>query len=81
MTKDDLMYIAAHIMHNVEALNLRYSKSETMLDFADFIQTNVATDLKDKYSRYQIQEAFEDQRIKTVIDFYFDYQQAERTIH
>jgi hypothetical protein len=82
-TEDDIYFIADHIAHSITKLAERYEQAGSHLTFDDYVLTNVAVDLQWKYSRYVIQEAFEDRRIKLLLEFYIteeDYRDFE-TIH
>lgn len=82
-TDEDIYFIAEHIAHSISKLAERYEQAGSHLNFDDYILTNVAVDLQWKYSRYQVAEAFEDSRIKLLLDFYVteeDFKDFE-TIH
>ncbi len=82
-TEEDIYYIADHITHSINKLAERYQQAGSHLTFDDFILTNVAVDLQWKYSRYVIEEAFADRRIKLLLEFFItedDYKEFE-TIH
>jgi rRNA maturation endonuclease Nob1 len=83
LTDDDIYFIADHITHSISKLVERYEQAGSHLTFDDYILTNVAVDLQWKFSRYIVQEAFEDRRIKLLLDFYVtedDFKDFE-TIH
>lgn len=80
MTDEDIYLIADHIAHSIDSLSRRYLSYGSTLTFEDYILTNVAVDLSYKYNRYQLTEAFEDRRIKLLIEFYVteeDYKDYE----
>jgi hypothetical protein len=80
---DDIYLIADHIAHSIDKFAERYMNYGSHLTFDDYVLTNVAVDLQWKYSRYQIQEAFEDRRIKLLLEFYITEEnyQDDNTIH
>ena len=83
LTEEDIRLIADHIAHTIDTLSERYIKYGSYLDFDDYILTNISTDLNYKYSRYQIEEAFEDRRIKILIRFFLTDQDYKKnnTVH
>lgn len=70
LTDEEIQIIADHIIHTIEQLCERYIKYGSYLELDDYVLTNVATDLQYRFNRYQIQEAFEDRRIRLLIDFF-----------
>lgn len=77
----DIYDIAEHIVHRIEEYSYGFMESETLLNFEDYIQSRVATELQAKFSRYDIEEAFSDSRIKTIINFYETGTQEDEIFH
>lgn len=83
MTDEDVMFVADHIAHNIETITERFIEESSYLPFDDYVLMAVVTDLSWKYTRYQVQEAFEDSRIKLLLEFFIteeDYKDYN-TIH
>ena len=74
--------IAEWIVYNIEDLTEGFVESESPLSFSNYIKSRVATSLQLKYDPQQINTAFDDERIKTIISFYEEERdESEDTLH
>jgi len=62
--------VAEWIVYNIEDLGQQYNESESSLSFFYYIKSRAAVALQHKYTPREIDEIFNDSRIKIVIDFY-----------
>lgn len=74
--------VAEWIVYNIEDLGTNYVESESSLSFTSYIQSRAATALQNKYTPRELQEIFEDERIKKIIEFYEEApDESEDTLH
>lgn len=70
LTDEDLYYIGRHLADNMETYFENYLSAKSPLPLQDYIQAWTATDLNGKYTSFQIREAFQDHKIKTLMEFF-----------
>lgn len=74
--------IAEWIVYNIEDLSLQYMEAESILPFEVYIMNRTSVAFRDKYSSYEIEEVFDDQRIQTIIDFFREERNEQKdSIH
>lgn len=74
--------VAEWIVYNIEDLGFQYNESGSSLSFFYYVKSRVAVALQDKYSTEEINNIFNDDRIKTVIEFYQgDIDESTDTLH
>lgn len=74
--------VAEWIVYNIEDLCFQYVEAESNLPLELYIMNRAAVALRSKYSSIEIEEAFNDYRIKTIIDFYQeDIDESKDSIH
>ncbi len=74
--------VAEWIVYNIEDLGHQYNESGSSLSFFYYIKSRVAVALQHKYNTRDIDEIFNDNRIKTVIDFYEeDRDESKDSVH
>jgi hypothetical protein len=64
---NDIFEIAQFIISNMRQFKYEYNQSDKMSPLDEFILNLVQINLKHKYNRYEIEEAFEDERMKTLL--------------
>lgn len=70
ITGQDIYDIAEHIVHSMSKYMENYMQSGNLMSFNYYVQSMVAVEMQSKYSKYDIQEAFEDHRIQAIVSFY-----------
>lgn len=70
ITDQDIVDIADYVIHNAENFIESYVKYGSYLTLFDYILTRTATQLKIRYDKYAIQEAFDHPKLKAIVDFY-----------
>jgi len=70
ITGQDVFDISAYLIDHVQDYIDLFHDFGTYLTLEDFLKERLALDLKLKYNKYQIEEAFEDPRMILIMDFY-----------
>jgi hypothetical protein len=81
LTGQDIYDISKYITDKIEDYIDDFTTYGTYLTLDDFIKERLILDLKLKYNRYQIEEAFEDYRLITIMDFYMEEPTEDDTLH
>jgi hypothetical protein len=80
---NDIVYeIAEWIVYNIEDLSLQYMEAESFLPLELYIMNRAAVALRGKYNSIEIEQAFDDHRVQTIIDFFREERDEQTdTIH
>lgn len=62
--------IAEWIVYNIEDLSLQYMEAESFLPFEIYILNRATVAMQNTLNKFEVEEAFDDYRIQTIIDFY-----------
>jgi len=74
--------VAEWIVYNIEDLGHQYMESASPLPFSIYVKNRVAVAMQHKYSTQDIENIFNDDRIKAVINFYQeDIDESKDTLH
>ena len=63
----DIFDIAQFIISNFKTFMFDYKNTNAIESFEDYLQSRLETDLNHKYNKYDIQEAFEDERMQMLL--------------
>lgn len=68
---NDIIYeVAEWIVYNIEDLSLQYMEAESFLPLELYIMNRAAVAMQGKYNSIEIEQAFDDYRVQTIIDFF-----------
>lgn len=67
---DKIYDIAQWVVHNIEDLSIGYMNSNSLMSFAGYIKARAATSLQYIYNSKEVDDAFDDDRIKVIISFF-----------
>jgi hypothetical protein len=81
LSDQDIYDISEYVVWKIEDYIDDFEKFGTYLTLDDFIKERLVIDLKLKYNRYQIEEAFEDYRLITIMAFYMEEPTEDDTLH
>lgn len=83
LSPQDIYDISEFVIHNIETFVEQYMRYGSNLTFPDYVQSRVATQLNLKYNRYDIAEAFENEKLKAIVEFYVfdDEEEQDKIVH
>lgn len=76
----DLQDIREYIITHVEDYMADYVRFGSYLPFPDYTQTRITVQLAHRFDRYQIQEAFDSDKIQALLAFYMPEEDEEAKI-
>lgn len=69
MSDHEILEIKEYIVIHFEDYASTYLLLDSIMSFETFLKKQVTVDLRLKYNKAQIDEAFDDHRIKNLVDF------------
>lgn len=81
MDDRDIIEIQKHILQHIEDYATNYMLLASALSFDDFIKEQITIDLRLKYNKYQIEEAFCNPKILSLLDFYSNEKEDTDYLH
>ena len=72
LTDQDVYDISEHLISRIQDYIELYDSVSNFLPLEDFLRDQVSKDLTLKYTKYQVEEAFEDRRLVSIMNFYIE---------